>query len=182
MPPSSLPTSPHRPPPPHPAGCRARLHPAGPARHPALRRRGAAGQALTELSRRDTGAPSTSSTSPPPGCTSRTWRSSLRPPPPGRRGQHRHRHRAQPGRGQDRDWIIDLGPDGGDAGARWSRPVPGDDRGRAPERHGVYLRRSSAPRNGRPSHRPERPPRRRPPAAPPFPGPARVPAGGAPFR
>jgi hypothetical protein len=29
-------------------------------------------------------------------------------------GQHRGGDRAQPRRDQDRDWIIDLGPEGGD--------------------------------------------------------------------
>ena len=37
-------------------------------------------------------------------------------PAAGRRRQHGARHRAQPRRDQEADWIIDLGPEGGEAG------------------------------------------------------------------
>ena len=57
------------------------LHPAGPERHHPVRRRGPAGEAgARSCPSAPPGAPSTSWTSPPPGCTSRTsrscWRSS----------------------------------------------------------------------------------------------------------
>ena len=52
----------------------ARLHPAGPAGHHALRRRGPAGQAgQRAVARSPRAGRSTSSTSPPPACTSPTW-------------------------------------------------------------------------------------------------------------
>ena len=62
-----------RPLPAHARGCRAGLRPARPARAHALRRRGAAGQARVRAAEAvQRAARSTSSTSPPPGCTSRT--------------------------------------------------------------------------------------------------------------
>ena len=57
----------------------------------------------SELAKRSTGGPSTSSTSPPPASTSRTSAGCSRAlEPAGRPGQHRDGHRAQPRRHQDR--------------------------------------------------------------------------------
>ena len=94
-----------------------RLHEAGPARDHAVRRRGAARQARHRaVARRRPGGPSTSSTSRPPACTS-TMSELLRGAPRlVDAGQHGAGDRAQPGRDQAADWVIDLGPEGGDSG------------------------------------------------------------------
>jgi excinuclease ABC subunit A len=84
------------------------------------------------------------------------------------------------------DWIIDLGPDGGDAGgevvaAGTPEMIAGEPRSAT----GVYLRPIiGAAGNGRPSHRPERPAAVvAPPAATTLPGSrARPRRAGAPFR
>jgi excinuclease ABC subunit A len=85
------------------------------------------------------------------------------------------------------DWIIDLGPDGGDAGgevvaAGTPEMIAGEPRSAT----GVYLRPiiGAAAGNGRPSHRPERPAAVvAPPPATTLPGSrARPRRAGAPFR
>jgi excinuclease ABC subunit A len=129
--------APHRSSPPHPAGCRARLHPAGPARHPALRRRGTAGQALHRaLAARHRAHPLHPRRAHHRVALRGRGEAPHRPAPAGRRGQHRHRHRAQPGRGQDRRLDHRSGPGRRGRRGRGGRGRdPGDDRRRAPERH-----------------------------------------------
>src|ERR1017187_5714986 len=124
---------PHRPPPPHSPGCRARLYPAGPAGDPALRRRGAAGQALHRaLAARYRAHPLHPRRAHHRVALRGRGEAPHGPPPAGGRGQHRHRHRAQPGRCQDRrlDHRRAPGRRRRRGRGRGSRP-PGDDLRRA---------------------------------------------------
>ena len=103
---------------------RAGLRPAGPAGDDAVRRRGAAHQAVQgAVATSDRDARSTSSTSRPPGCTSTTSGSCSRVlEPPGRPGQHGDRHRAQPGRDQDRGLASSTSaPKGATRARSWPR-------------------------------------------------------------
>ena len=139
----------------HPARRRARLHPSRPAGHPALRWRGAAGEAgdraLEGRDRRHALHPRRADDGAP---LRRRPAAARRARPPGRRRQHGDRDRAQPRRDQDRrsDHRPRAGGRGGGRpGARHRHARAG--RGDARLVHRRVPRRAGGTRDEGPAHR-----------------------------
>ncbi len=131
------------PPPADAARRRARLHPARPAGDDALRRRGAAGEARRRSSRRSRpGGRSTSSTSRRPASTSRTSRSCSRCCSALSTAGNtvlviEHNLDVI----KQADWIVDLGPEGGEAGGEVIAAGTPEDIAEVEESHtGQFLR------------------------------------------